>query len=167
MARLEEHVKVFIVERLACYGRPTEICEAVKEEFGVVIPRQQVEEYDPEKRCKSKKWAALHKAARAAFLDKRAGLAIAHRSWRMQMLEDMARDARKKRNYKLAAELLEQAAKEDGDYYVNARANAPASAETEEQRVEKMRQQFDAMDAVTLGTNPTPPTKPTLHVSAA
>lgn len=167
MARLEEPVKVFIVERLACFGRPTEIVDAVKEEFGVVIPRQQIEVYDPEKGCKVKKWIALHAAARAAFLDKRAGLAIAHRSWRMQMLEDMARDARKKKNYKLAANLLEQAAKEDGDYYVNARANAPASGETEEQRVDKMRQQFDAMDAATLGTTPPPPSKPTLHVDAA
>ncbi len=156
MARLTEDVKVFIVERLAMFGKPSEIADAVREEFGLTIPRQQVEEYDPEKRCKTKKWIALHAATRQAFTDKRAGLAITHRSWRLQQLEEMARAARKSKNYKLAKELLEQAAKEDGDFYVNnARAGAPV-AETEEQRVQRMRAQFDAMDTATLGEPPAP-----------
>jgi len=151
MPALTDSQKEFIVERLACFGKPSEIADAVKEEFGVVIPRQQVEVYDPEKGCKVKKWIELHAAIRKAFLDKRSGLAITHRSWRLQELEDMARKAKKSRNYKLAKELLEQAAKEDGDFYVNAKTNQPAS-ETEEQRVQRMRSMFEAMDAATLGT---------------
>jgi hypothetical protein len=119
MPRLEEAVKTFIVERLAQYARPTEVVDAVKEEFGVTITRQAVEEYDPEKRCTTQKWVDLHKATRAAFLERKAGLAISHRSWRLQQLEEMARAARKSRNYKLASSLLEQAAKEEGDFYVN------------------------------------------------
>lgn len=151
MPKLAEDVKIFIVERLAMFGRPLEIAAAVKEEFGIDIPRQQVEVYDPEKGCVVKKWVALHAATRQAFTDKRAGLAITHRSWRLQQLEEMARETRKKKNYKLAKELLEQAAKEDGDFYVNnARAGAPV-AESEEQRVQRMRAQFEAMDAATLG----------------
>lgn len=156
MARLEEAVKAFIVERLAMFGKPSEIADAVKEEFGVVIPRQQVEIYDPEKTCKVKKWVALHAATRKAFTDQRAGLAITHRSWRLQQLEDMARLAKKGRNYKLARELLEQAAKEDGDFYVNTPRGAGAQTpETEEQRVQRMRAQFTAMDEATLGPGPT------------
>jgi hypothetical protein len=166
MAKLSEDVKAFIVERLACFGKPSEVVEAVREEFQITIRRQQVEEYDPEKRCKTPKWIALHKSTREAFLERRAGLAITHKSWRMQQLEDMARAARKSRNYKLAKELLEQAAKEDGDFYVNARANSP-SAETEEERVQRMRAQFTAMDAATLGAPaPTTPTGPTLVKSS-
>lgn len=165
MAKLPEPVKAFIVERLAMFGKPSEVADAVKEEFGITIPRQQVEVYDPEKGCTVKKWVAHHAATRKAFTDRRAGLAIAHRSWRLQQLEEMARAARKSRNYKLARELLEQAAKEDGDFYVNARASSPA-AETEEQRVVRMRAQFDAMDAATLGgpppAAPAGPTGPTL-----
>jgi hypothetical protein len=155
MAKLPEEVKTFIVERLACFGKPSEIADAVKEEFRVEIKRQHVEVYDPEKSCKVKKWIALHAATRKAFLEQRAGLAISHRSWRLQQLEDMTRLAKKSRNYKLARELLEQAAKEDGDFYVNARTNVPV-AESEEQRVQRMRQQFDAMDAATLGDANTP-----------
>jgi hypothetical protein len=30
-------VKAFIVERLACFGKPSEVADAVKEEFGVTI----------------------------------------------------------------------------------------------------------------------------------
>lgn len=165
MPALPEAVKEFIVQRLACFAKPTEIADAVKEEFGIVIPRQQVEVYDPEKQCKVKKWCDLHAETRKQFLDKKAGLAISHRSWRLAELEDMARKAKKSRNYKLAKELLEQAAKEEGDFYVNARANSPA-AETEEQRVQRMRQQFDAMDAATLGTPPTAPTTPKLVKTA-
>jgi hypothetical protein len=155
MAKLEEPVKVFIVERLACFARPTEVVDAVKEEFAVTITRQHVEEYDPEKRCKTKKWIALHQATRKGFLEKKAGLAISHRSWRLAELEDMARKAKKNRNYKLAKELLEQAAKEEGDFYVNARTNVPL-AESEDQRVARMRAQFEAMDAATLGEAYTP-----------
>lgn len=150
MPALEEKVKVYIVERLACFDKPSEVAEAVKEEFGVTIPRQQVEVYDPEKGCKVKKWIALHAATRAAFLEKKSGLAITHRAWRQRELEDLVRRAKKARNYKLAAELLEQGAKEEGDYYVNARANAPV-AETDEQRIAKMRAGLRAMDDATLG----------------
>lgn len=163
MASLTEEAKGFIVQRLACFGKPLEIAEAVKEEFGIVIPRQQVEFYDPDKKCKVKKWVELHAATRKAFLEHKSGSAISHKAWRLDRLEAIARRA-EKRNPKLAMEALEQAAKEEGDYYVNARANAPSASETEEQRVEKMRAQFDAMDAATVGA-PQPPTPPKLHVA--
>lgn len=161
MPKLTEDVKAFIVQRLACFATPSEVVAAVKEEYGLTIPRQQAEEYDPEKRCKTPKWAALHAETRKAFLERKAGLAISHKSWRLEQLQDAARQAKKQKNYKLMAELLEQAAKEEGDAYVNARANSPA-AETEEARVQRMRMLFGEMDRLTLGDDAPPPTGPTL-----
>jgi hypothetical protein len=168
MPRLEEAVKTFIVERLAQYARPTEVVDAVKEEFAVTITRQAVEEYDPEKRCTTQKWVDLHRVTRAAFLERKAGLAISHRSWRLQQLEEMARAARKSRNYKLASSLLEQAAKEEGDFYVNSRAGGAGAGDlSEDERVERMRQQVLAMDEATRGPAPTGPANgPSLVKSA-
>jgi hypothetical protein len=169
MPKLEEPVKAFIVERLACFARPSEVVDAVKEEFHVTITRQHVEEYDPEKRCTTAKWVALHKATREAFLERKAGIAISHRPWRLLQLEEMARVARKNRNYRLAAQLLEQAAKEEGDFYVNARAGAAVGTETDEARVERIRAQLAAMDAATVPPPPTTgaPPGPTLVKKSA
>jgi hypothetical protein len=146
VATLSESVKAFVVQRLACFGTPSEVADAVKEEFGIAITRQHVASYDPEKACKTRRWVELHAATRRAFLDQTASIAIVHQSWRLEQLEDMTRRAKKQKNYKLAAELLEQAAKEEGGFYRN-----PSSAPglTDEQRVERMQQMFAEMDAAT------------------
>lgn len=145
MAQLTTAMQVFIVERLACFDKPTDVVEAVKEEFGVTIARQQVELYDPAKRCKTAKWIALHADVRKAFTEQRTGQAITHRSWRQRELEDMARKAKRSKNYKLAADLLRQAAEEEGEIYVNHRAKSPA-AESEDERVQRMRASIMLMD---------------------
>lgn len=164
MAALPEEVKAFIVEQLACFEPPQRVADAVKEEFGIVIVRQHVVGYDPEKTCKTKKWIALHKAVREAFLAGKVQTAIERRGWRLRMIERMALRAEKSRNYKLAAELLEQAAKEEGGAYRASQragvgnANTP---ETDEEKVMKLRSMMDAMDAATIAPSP-PPTGPTL-----
>ena len=43
MAALKSEVKSFIVQALACFDTPSQVAEAVKNEFGVVLSRQQVE----------------------------------------------------------------------------------------------------------------------------
>jgi hypothetical protein len=166
MAALPEEVKEFVVERLACYESPQRIADAVKEEFGIVIPRQQVVGYDPEKACKTKKWIDLHATVRQAFLDGKLSTAIERRGWRLRMIERMALRAEKSKNYKLAAELLEQAAKEEGGAYrapqrVGVAANTP---ETDEDRVLRMRAAMEAMDLATVP--PPTPTGPTLVTDA-
>jgi hypothetical protein len=171
MAKLDEPVKAFIVERLACFARPSEVVADVKEEFdGLTITRQQVEEYDPAKRCKTEKWVKLHAATRASFLEQKAGIAISHRSWRQKEREDLYRAAKKARNYKLANELLQEAAKEEGDFYINARAGSGAGDLTDEQRAERIRAQLDAMDEVTAPPPPPSsktPTRPALVKKSA
>lgn len=49
MATLKEPVKIFIVQSLACRDTPQEVADAVKQEFGIEIGRQQVAAYDPTK----------------------------------------------------------------------------------------------------------------------
>lgn len=43
MATLKNEVKSFIVQALACFDTPSQVVESVKNEFGVVVTRQQVE----------------------------------------------------------------------------------------------------------------------------
>lgn len=49
MARLKKHEKAFIVRSLAQFMEPSQVVEAVKENFKIEVSRQQVECYDPTK----------------------------------------------------------------------------------------------------------------------
>lgn len=152
MAKLNEDVQTLIVNELACFRTPSEVADLVKEAFGLVVDRRQVQLYDPDRAGKkpADRWCALFTATRAQFLKTKAGLAISHRNWRLRELEDMARAAKKRKDYRLARELLEQAAKEEGEVYTNHRAKEPVS-ETDEQRVARMRATLAEMDEKTLG----------------
>lgn len=122
MAKLSEEHKVFVVQRLAMFDTPSQVVEAVKEEYGIEIPRQQVQSYDPTVGPKpAKKWIALFEATRESFLDSASQIPIANRSVRLRRLERMAVAAEGRKNYALAAQLLEQAAKEVGEAYTNTR----------------------------------------------
>lgn len=128
MAKLTEQQKTFIVQRLACYDTPTAVVEAVKEEFGLELTRQWVHQYDPTKvagRQLSKKFVELFNETREAFKASTADIAVSHKSVRLRRLERMADKAEAMRNYALAAQLLEQIAKEMGDHYTNLRKVAP------------------------------------------
>lgn len=46
---LSDEVKAFIVSRLACWQKPTEVVKAVKESFGVDVTPQRVKCNDPTK----------------------------------------------------------------------------------------------------------------------
>lgn len=125
MATLSDAVKQFIVQALACYDTPTQVSEAVKEEFGIDVPRQQVALYDPTKhagRNLSKKWRAIFEATREGFKAETAEIPIAQRAYRLRKMSQIADRAERMRNFPLVLQILEQAAKETGDAYVNHRA---------------------------------------------
>lgn len=77
---LTEGQKLLVVQRIAMFDTPKMIADALREECGVTISRQSIEEYDPAKRpALLPKWKALHDATRAAFLEATANHAVASR----------------------------------------------------------------------------------------
>ena len=124
MAALKNEVKSFIVQALACFDTPSQVVEAVKNEYGVVVSRQQVETHDPTKSAGkglAVKWVTLFHDTRKRFREETAEIPIASRAFRLRGLGRMAEKAENMRNLALTAQLYEQAAKEVGDVYVNRR----------------------------------------------
>lgn len=124
MAALSSEVKAFIVQALACFDTPSQVAEAVKREFNIDVSRQQVESHDPTKRCSktlAKRWVEMFHDARKRFREETVDIPIANRAYRLRALGRMAEKAESMKNMALTAQLLEQAAKEVGDVYVNRR----------------------------------------------
>ncbi|WP_288358313.1 DUF2280 domain-containing protein [uncultured Pseudomonas sp.] len=127
MATLSNDVKAFIVQALACFDTPSQVAAAVKEEYGIEVSRQQCESHDPTKyagRDLAKRWRVLFDDTRKRFRDETADIPIANRAHRLRTLGRMAEKAEGMRNLALTAQLLEQAAKEVGDVYVNRQTKA-------------------------------------------
>lgn len=124
MAQLTEPVKLAITQALACFDTPTQVADFVKEEFGIVITRQQASQYDATKttgKSMSKKLRAVFEATRAAFLESTADIPIAQQSYRLRVLQRMLTKAEKQGNMAMVSQLLEQAAKESGGAFTNKR----------------------------------------------
>lgn len=122
MAVLRSEVKAFIVQALACFDTPSQVVESVKREFGLELSRQQCESHDPTKfagRGLGIKWVELFHGARKKFREQTEDIPIANRAYRLRALGRMAEKAENMKNMALTAQLLEQAAKEVGDIYVN------------------------------------------------
>lgn len=122
MAALPPVVKAFIVQALACYDTPTHVVKSVQEEFSLSITRQQVESHDPTKangRRLAQKWVGLFAFTRAQLQKELSTIPIANKAYRLRSLDRMAAQAESRSNYALTAQLIEQAARECGDAYVN------------------------------------------------
>jgi hypothetical protein len=124
MAALRDEVKAFVVQALACFDTPSQVVASVKAEFGLEVSRQQCEAYDPTKyvgRNLHLKWKTLFEDTRKRFREETADIPIANRAFRLRTLGRMAERAGNMKNMALTAQLLEQAAKEVGDVFVNRR----------------------------------------------
>ena len=122
MAALNNEVKAFIVQALACYDSLETVSSSVKEQFGLSLTRQQIQSYDPTKaagKSLSKKWVELFEVTRDRFQNEISDIPIANKAYRLRALDRMAARAETMRNYNLTAQLIEQAAKECGDSYTN------------------------------------------------
>lgn len=122
--KLTDEAKTFVVQQLAMYDPPEMVARAVKDEFGITISRQGVHCYDPTKyagRQLPKKWKDLFETTRRVHLETTAEVGISHRAVRLRRLDRMATKAEAVGNMALAAQLLEQAAKEEGNAYTNKR----------------------------------------------
>lgn len=134
MAALRDEVKQFVVQALACFDTPTQVSVSVKEEFGLDVPRQQIAAYDPYKyvgRSLSVKWKTLFDDTRKRFREEQAEIPIANRAFRLRALARMAQQAESMKNIALAVQVIEQAAKEVGDMYVNRRLDPPKAPGTD------------------------------------
>ena len=72
MARLKKQEKAFIVRSLAQFMEPSQVVEAVKENFKIDVSRQQVECYDPTKTAGadlSQELVDLFHEARQKYID--------------------------------------------------------------------------------------------------
>lgn len=124
MAKLDVKVKRFIARSLACYDTPSQVVASVKEEFGLDVSRMQVQTYDPTKaqgRDLSKELRTLFDETRADFLTNVEKIPIASQAFRLRSLARMHTHAEARGNAPLAAQLLEQAAKEIGGAYTDRR----------------------------------------------
>jgi len=115
-------VKAFIVQRLARFDQPSQVVKAVKEEFGLDVTRQRVHFYDPTTRA----GRALAEDLKTLFFETREkakqdldAIPSYHKAIRLQRLDAMINIAIERGNLVLAAQLLEQAAKESGGAYTN------------------------------------------------
>lgn len=124
MAKLTEPIKMAIVQALACYDSPSEVAEAVKEEFRVTVTRQQVAGYDPTKAsCKgmARKLRDVFDQTRKDFLANVSTIPIAQQAVRLRALQREYERAKARGNSAMVAQLLEQAAKECGGMMTNRR----------------------------------------------
>ena len=122
MVALKGEVKAFIVQSLACFDTPSQVVEAVKKEFGLTITRQQVESHDPTKangKGLAQKWVDMFNATRDRFQNEISDIPIANKAYRLRALDRMATKTEGMKNFALASQLIEQAAKEVGDAYTN------------------------------------------------
>ncbi|WP_454878609.1 DUF2280 domain-containing protein [Serratia inhibens] len=122
MAALKPDVKAFIIQSLACFDTPSLVVESVQKEFGLKITRQQVESHDPTKvsgKTLAKKWVELFYVTRERFQTEISDIPIANKAYRLRVLDRMATRTESMKNYALAAQIVEQAAKECGDAYTN------------------------------------------------
>jgi hypothetical protein len=120
--KLTEDVKLAVVQRLAMYDTPSQVVEFVKDEYGIEITRQAAQYYDPTRGQKPpQQWCDIFEATRKDFLDKTAEIPIAQRSFRLRRLQRMAEAAEKRGAWVVAAQLYEQAAKDEGGAFTNKR----------------------------------------------
>ena len=122
MATLNNKVKAFIVQGLATYMTPSEVAEAVKQEFSIEVNRQQVSCYDPNMAAGinlSQKWRDLFKQFREDFNAEIQAIPVANKAYRLTVINKMVVESVKSKNRPLVASLLEQAAKEMGEVFTN------------------------------------------------
>lgn len=146
MAALKDEVKAFIVQALACFDTPSQVCQAVKEQYGIEVSRQLCERYDPTKysgRDLGQKWRAFFEECRKRFREETVDIPIANRAFRLRAMNRFVEKAETMKNIGLAMQILEQAAKETGDIYVNRARKEEAGDEP----VIPTRIQVDVVDA--------------------
>lgn len=123
MAELTEPQKLEIVEALACFRSTTEIIKHFETVHDLKLPHDQVGTYDPTRPYykAGDKWREIFEARRKAYLEDVATVPNANQGFRLNELHTLYEKAKSAGNLVLAAQLLEQSAKEVGGVLTNQR----------------------------------------------
>lgn len=117
MANIPTAVAIHILQGLACFDTPEQVAASVKVKFGLVLSRQRIEAWHPERRAGARlgeHWRELFYETRAKLLTEVENIPIACRSYRLKVLQRVAEHAEAAGNLPLAMQVLEQAAREVG-----------------------------------------------------
>lgn len=87
---LPHNVKIFVVQRLASFDRPSEVVKAVKENFELEVSRQRVHYYDPTTRlgaALAPELKELFEKTREAFKKDVDSIPISHKAVQLRALD--------------------------------------------------------------------------------
>jgi hypothetical protein len=123
VAELTEPEKEAIVTLLAQFNRHSEVVAAMREAHELEITIQQVRTYDPThpRFVASEHYRTLFEEVRKAYIEDVSAVPIANQGFRLNLLQEGIAAAKKAKNWKLVAELAEQASKEVGGVFTNVR----------------------------------------------
>lgn len=116
--QLPTAVVIHILQGLACFDTPEQVAASVKANFGLILTRQRIEAWNPERRAGAKlgtHWREIFYETRAKLIAELDNIGIAHRSYRLKLLQRMADRAETAGNLPLVVQVLEQAAREAGN----------------------------------------------------
>lgn len=123
MAELTDQQKEQIVLALATFRAPSEVAAMMREDWQLDLDLVQIIRYDPTKPAYAAgdKWRPIFDEARKLYIEEVSTVPIANQGYRLQTLQRALEAAAKQKNWKLVAELTEQASKEVGGVFTNAR----------------------------------------------
>lgn len=172
MAKLTDEQKTFIVMSFARYARRQDIMRAVHDTWGIEVTKSQMDLYDPRAArnrvtpARFRKWQPLYDETRDALKANVSQIPVANAEYRLHVLDEMIEEARGKKQYRLVAELLEQAAKEVGGVFTNTRevkAKVDHTHRTEEATEEERRAILADKLRDALASVPSAAGQPTQH----
>lgn len=117
--KLNDELRKFIVRSLACFDSPATVRKALKEDHGIEVSLQAIEQYDATKSNALKKWVPLFEQIRKQFIADSSSIGISHRSRRLRALDKQLTRAEQVGNTAMVRDLVETAAKEVGDAFTN------------------------------------------------
>ncbi len=177
--KLDETHRTWLVTRWAAFARPLELLRDFTEEFGFTITASLARKYDlsglDEAAAKKRgmaKWLPLFTETRETFRASVQDIPIANAAYRVRKLDEMFDIAFEKKNWKTAAQLLEQAAKETGGMFTNKREIDGTMKHTVEEvpdeikavsLAERLRAQVIAAVNAAAVAEPEPPAPATKH----
>lgn len=129
MSRLKPAIQEFIVRCLAVERMtPTQVVQAVKDEFEVEVTRQQVRHYNPEQSSEcAKEWREKFEQLRADVADDEKTIPISLRAHRLRVYQRLL-DAQLNRdnpNVVLILSILKQGAQDEGGCFASKADDGP------------------------------------------